>query len=106
LVVCQVHGGTVIWNPEAQAGHYWPKGRYEALRFDPDNVHLQCSYCNRNEGERQKYSGALLRRIGLARMNNLDLRKNNRPNYIPALLRRNIEKYSAVVAEAEKDLLK
>src|SRR5688572_21842229 len=31
---------------EMHAGHYWPAGGHEAVRFDEDNVHGQCRHCN------------------------------------------------------------
>lgn len=51
------------------AGHYRSVGSEPALRFEPDNVHLQCAPCNTHlSGNLIPYRANLIRKIGLARV--------------------------------------
>ena len=57
------------------AGHYYNVGHYDGLRFDEDNVHGQCSYCNRFlHGNLIEYGQNLPERIGLKRFEALKQR--------------------------------
>ena len=57
------------WN----AGHYISRGRSPALRFDLDNIHKQCEPCNTSlSGNLIEYRKALIRKIGLARVERLE----------------------------------
>jgi len=52
-----------------QAGHYRSVGSEPALRFEPDNVHLQCAPCNTYlSGNLIAYRPNLIKKIGLARV--------------------------------------
>jgi hypothetical protein len=45
--ICYTCGKDMKSNkPNCHAGHYVPRGRVSALRFDRRNVHAQCSSCN------------------------------------------------------------
>ena len=47
------------------AGHYFKAELYSSLKFNPDNIHLQCRYCNRYmEGSLNAYSIALEKKLG------------------------------------------
>ncbi|AOI76073.1 recombination protein NinG [Burkholderia sp. NRF60-BP8] len=51
------------------AGHYRSVGSEPALRFEPDNVHLQCQPCNTHlSGNLIPYRINLIRKIGLERV--------------------------------------
>src|ERR1700754_161376 len=51
------------------AGHYRSVGSEPALRFEPDNVHLQCQPCNTHlSGYLIPYRANLIKKIGLARV--------------------------------------
>jgi len=51
------------------AGHYRSVGSEPALRFEPDNVHLQCAPCNTHlSGNLIAYRVNLIPKIGLARV--------------------------------------
>jgi hypothetical protein len=51
--------------PGNQAGHYFSAGQYSALRFDPDNIHLQCTRCNLFlSGNLIEYGMGLIKRYG------------------------------------------
>lgn len=56
-----------------QAGHYRTRKAANQLRFNPDNVHLQCSVCNSHDsGNIVEYRINLVKRIGLARVEVLE----------------------------------
>lgn len=51
------------------AGHYRSVGSEPSLRFEPDNVHLQCAPCNLHlSGNLIPYRVNLLKKIGAARV--------------------------------------
>jgi hypothetical protein len=51
------------------AGHYRSVGSEPALRFEPDNVHLQCAPCNTHlSGNLIPYRVNLIKKIGLERV--------------------------------------
>jgi len=51
------------------AGHYRSVGSEPALRFEPDNAHLQCAPCNTHlSGNLIPYRINLIRKIGLERV--------------------------------------
>jgi hypothetical protein len=55
------------------AGHYFSTGSSPDLRFDPANVHKQCSVCNNHlSGNLIPYRAELLRRIGQAELDRLE----------------------------------
>lgn len=60
------------------AGHYFTVGSYPALRFDEDNVHLQCNrFCNlEKSGNVAEYSINLPLRIGAERFEALKARRS------------------------------
>lgn len=59
-----------------QAGHFYPAGSYNALRFDEDNVHGECLHCNYFNSQSHSYGYAvnLPDRIGVDRMEALKRR--------------------------------
>ncbi len=61
-------------NNANQAGHFMSSGHYPELRFNPDNVHLQCSHCNLYlHGNLLEYRKGLIQKIGKERVEKLDL---------------------------------
>lgn len=59
--------------PGNQAGHYFPVKQFTALRFNEDNVHLQCPYCNLfAHGNQAMYRIGLVQRIGEDRVKQLE----------------------------------
>ena len=57
-----------------QAGHFYPTGGYDGLRFDPDNCHLECQRCNLfDDSHLIGYAENLPGRIGIERYNTLKL---------------------------------
>lgn len=61
------------------AGHYYPAGNYSFLRFNEDNVHLQCWFnCNKNKhGNISEYTPRLINKIGIERFNYLVENRHN-----------------------------
>lgn len=59
-----------VWN----AGHFISVGANRTLRFDEDNIHLQCARpCNKDKGGNiHEYRKGLLRKIGPERVARLD----------------------------------
>lgn len=57
-----------------QAGHYFSAGKYNILRFNEDNCHLQCVECNcYKEGNLEAYKENLIKKIGEERFAALEL---------------------------------
>ncbi len=58
----------------AQAGHFYSAGKYPELRFNEDNVHLQGKSDNYfNGGNLLEYRKNLIKKIGMERVEKLDL---------------------------------
>lgn len=64
------------------AGHYYPAGSNKNIRFNEDNVHVQCWFnCNKNKhGNLSEYLPRLIKKIGQDRFNKL-LHKKNTPRH-------------------------
>ena len=73
------------------AGHYLSRGARPHLRFNTDNCHKQCSYCNVNlSGNQKEYQKNLIRKIGKARVMRLENNreyKNFSDEYLHKLIR-------------------
>ncbi len=62
------------WNT-AHASHYFSAGKHNHLRFDEDNVHISCVFCNTFEhGNLINYRHELIKRIGIERLEALELK--------------------------------
>ena len=58
----------------AQAGHFYSGGKYSILKFNEDNVHLQGKSDNYfNGGNLLEYRKNLIKKIGIERVERLDL---------------------------------
>lgn len=56
-----------------EAGHFYSAGHYSALRFDENNIHGQCSQCNRHlHGNLNEYRRNIVLRIGNGGLSTLD----------------------------------
>ncbi len=61
-----------VWNKDFQAGHFYPAGSFETLKFNLQNIHGQCVQCNLfKEGNFENYSLNLPERIGIEKYNEL-----------------------------------
>ena len=60
------------------AGHYFSQGGHSAVRFDEDNVHLQCEHCNTYlSGNLLNYQIGIQKRIGAERLIELHARAHD-----------------------------
>ena len=58
---------------KVNAGHFWNANNHWNVRFDEDNVHLQCERCNSFlSGNLLEYRTNLLTKIGAERYNQLE----------------------------------
>lgn len=65
--------GSMTSYPRWQAGHLLSVGAHPHLRFNLDNIHLQCVHCNMHRGGAAlAYRAALIQRIGLERVEALE----------------------------------
>lgn len=59
---------------QIQAGHFYSAGHHNNLRFNEDNTNSQCLQCNFFlSGNLLKYRENLIKKIGLERVERLDL---------------------------------
>jgi len=69
--------GTDLTNKKVHASHYFSVGAYPNLRFNEDNVHSSCDYCNLHlHGNHTEYSLRLPERIGKERLDELTNSRN------------------------------
>ena len=60
---------------KVNAGHFWNANNHWNVRFDEDNVHVQCERCNSYlSGNLLEYRTNLLIKIGAERFNQLEAR--------------------------------
>ena len=58
---------------KTNAGHFWNANNHWAVRFDEDNVHVQCEYCNSFlSGNLLPYRANLIGKIGFDRYDQLE----------------------------------
>lgn len=58
---------------KVNAGHYLSVGSHPHLRFNEDNCHLQCEYCNTyKSGNQLAYRPRLIAKIGLEKVEKLE----------------------------------
>lgn len=73
--VCISCGKVDFWR-KTDAGHYIPKTAGLSIYFDEQNVHCQCTYCNRwMHGNLTKYALALKQRYGDGILEELDKKR-------------------------------
>lgn len=88
---------------EMHAGHYWPAGGHEAVRFDEDNVHGQCIHCNFfKHGAEKGYRPRLIKKIGQKAFDVLEMRAHNRSKMMPFEVELLIQQYKQKVDELKK----
>jgi NAD-dependent dihydropyrimidine dehydrogenase PreA subunit len=83
---------------QMHAGHYWPVGGNEAVRFDEDNCHGQCIACNYHKhGNEKGYRPRLIKKIGQSRFDMLEIKRLNRSKMMAFELEYLIEDYKTKV---------
>jgi hypothetical protein len=85
------------------AGHYWNTHYHQAVRFDEDNVHLQCEHCNNSKhGDLANYQIYLIEKIGKERFDALQERAKKTRNYTRDEVQDVISRYKAKIKEIKK----
>lgn len=86
------------------AGHFYPT-TYSYLRFNEDNVHLQCNeHCNRQKrGNLSEYRPALIKKIGLDRVEKLDADRHKELNLSIPEIKDLIVKYKQKIKELKNN---
>lgn len=63
----------IVPSDQAQAGHYYEAIKYPSLRYDENNVHLQCKKCNYFlSANLLPYKKNLTEKIGVKKVQRLD----------------------------------
>jgi len=76
------------------AGHYYSQGGHSNVRFDEDNVHLQCEHCNTYlSGNLLNYQIGIEKRIGAAKLIELQGRAHVEKKWTVEELKNIIKKY-------------
>ncbi len=79
---------------KANAGHYFSQGGHSNVRFNEDNVHLQCEHCNSYlSGNLLNYRIGIEKRIGTARLIVLEVIANETKKWTIQELNEIIETY-------------
>lgn len=84
------------------AGHYYSQGGHSNVRFDEDNVHLQCERCNSFlSGNLIEYRANLLTKIGAERFSQLEAKARVTRKFTKDELKEIIKKYKQKAKELE-----
>jgi len=82
------------------AGHFFNANNHWNVRFDEDNVHLQCEHCNTFlSGNLINYRTNLIAKIGIERYNELEAKSNVTRKFTVEELKEIIEEYKKKLKE-------
>lgn len=82
------------------AGHYFSSGGHSNVRFDEDNVHLQCEHCNTYlSGNLLNYQIGIEKRIGAERLIELQGKAHLEKRWTVDELKEIIKKYKKKVRQ-------
>ena len=82
------------------AGHYFSSGGHSNVRFDEDNVHLQCEHCNTFlSGNLLNYQIGIEKRIGAERLIELQGKAHKEKKWSVEELKEIIKKYQKNIAD-------
>lgn len=86
------------------AGHYFTVGAYPNIRFNEDNVHAQCVFCNQHKhGNSAEYALRLPIRIGQERFEKL-LEERNKPlNITIPEIKEKIKYYKLLIKQLKQN---
>jgi hypothetical protein len=85
---------------KVNAGHFWNANNHWNVRFDEDNVHVQCERCNSYlSGNLLEYRTNLLTKIGAERFNQLEARARVTRKFTKDELKELIKKYKKMYNE-------
>jgi hypothetical protein len=86
------------------AGHYYSQGGHSALRFDEDNIHLQCEHCNTFlSGNLLNYQIGIEKRIGGERLMQLQAKAHDVKKWTKEELKEIIEIYKSKIKSYESN---
>ena len=84
------------------AGHFWSAGGHSNVRFNEDNVHLQCEYCNTYlSGNLIMYNNNLLYKLGSDRFIKLHEQAHITKKWTKEELKEIINEYKQKVKQLE-----
>lgn len=84
------------------AGHYFSSGGHSNVRFDEDNVHLQCEHCNTFlSGNLLNYQIGIEKRIGAERLIELQGKAHLEKRWTVDELKEIIKKYKTKVRQLQ-----
>lgn len=87
---------------KVNAGHFWNANNHWNVRFDDDNVHVQCERCNSYlSGNLLEYRTNLLNKIGAERFNQLEARARVTRKFTKDELKELIKKYKEKYKQLE-----
>ena len=87
---------------KVNAGHFWNANNHWNVRFDEDNVHVQCERCNSYlSGNLLEYRTNLLTKIGAERFNQLEARARITRKFTKDELKELIKKYKEKYKQLE-----
>jgi hypothetical protein len=90
-------------NGKKNAGHYYSQGGHSNVRFDEDNVHLQCEYCNTYlSANLINYTKGLEEKIGHSRLMNLSQRAQAQKKWTMDEVKDLIKEYKEKTKQNEK----
>lgn len=85
---------------KVNAGHFWNANNHWNVRFDEDNVHVQCERCNSYlSGNLLEYRTNLITKIGAERFNQLEARARVTRKFTKDELKELIKKYKKMYNE-------
>ena len=87
---------------KSNAGHYYNANNHWNVRFNEDNVHLQCEHCNTFlSGNLINYRENLLKKIGEGKFQLLEAQANKTRKFTKEELKEIIETYKKKIKEYE-----
>jgi len=85
---------------KSNAGHFWNANNHWNVRFDEDNVHLQCERCNSFlSGNLIEYRANLITKIGAERFSQLEAKARVTRKFTKDELKEIIKKYKDLVRD-------
>ena len=88
---------------KANAGHYFSQGGHSSVRFDEDNVHLQCEHCNSFlSGNLLNYQIGIEKRIGGQKLIELHSRAHEVKKWTAEELKEITDTYRKKIKAIEK----
>lgn len=88
---------------QMNAGHLYPVGSNESIRYDEDNCHGQCIACNLHKhGNQLAYYKNLVHRIGQSKVDMLDIKRNSLSKLARFEVEILIEEYKQKIAKLRK----